>query len=274
MTAYESKSSSSNIPFLVSLCSTGNRACDLVSFLDGAAKLGFDGVELWDEHLRTYLNNGGNLASVAANLSARGLRVTTIASRAEVIEPAAADAAVALAAELSEWAAEIGRPGVRMFVDWVASEEASEEQWERAVAGVRRMADAASPHGVIILLETHHGQLTDTTKTTLEMIRQVDRDNVRVILDIYNLFHMGEEPLEALPLLYPYTVNVHLKNGSHSPEGKVSYGKLLTEGDMAVEPFLHALWAIGYRGFTAVEWFGDDYWGSAAKELAYLRGFS
>lgn len=164
----------------------------------------------------------------------------------------------------------LGAPWVRLLLDWIGSAQADEEHWRRAAEGLRRMSRTAEEYGVAIVLETHQEQLTDTAATTLKLLQLVGTDNVKVNLDIFNLFHMGEEPLRALDALWPHTVNVHLKNGVRDASGTVRYGIRLRDGEMNFKPFLAEIHRRRHDGFAAVEWFGERFWEAAKEELNWL----
>ena len=105
----------------------------------------------------------------------------------------------------------------------------------------------------------------DTTASTLEILRRVARENLKVLLDIHNLFAMSEDPVEALHELYSHTVHVHLKNFHGN---KICY---LDEGDMDYQPFISVLRSKGYSRYLSVEWFGEEPWGAAEREISTLR---
>ena len=67
------------------------------------------------------------------------------------------------------------------------------EDWKYSVEGVRELADAAKPYGidlgmeVINRFETH---ILNTSEEGVEFVKEVDKDNVKVMLDT---FHMNIE---------------------------------------------------------------------------------
>ncbi|NLC47314.1 MAG: sugar phosphate isomerase/epimerase, partial [Firmicutes bacterium] len=124
--------------------------------------------------------------------------------------------------------------------------------------------------GIGFAVETHQGQLADTTRSTLRLVLQVDEENFGVNLDIHNLFAVGEDPVSALRLLAPYVVHVHAKNADETSR---KYGVPLAKGNMDYAPFLQELSEIGYGGYVSIEWFGEGAVENAASELAFLRKF-
>ncbi|MDF2927751.1 MAG: hypothetical protein K0R57_6665 [Paenibacillaceae bacterium] len=256
----------------ISLCSTGNKEENLESIISRSAGLGYDGIEIWQGHLQACLTADGGIERLCKLLQENSLQATVIAAAtAFMTEELLLTPALDEVEQLCENARKLGGAHVRLFLDWIGSAEATEEQWMRAVHGLKAICAAAERNGIFIIMETHHGQLTDTTTATLRLLDLVDSPQLKVNLDIYNLFHLGEDPLQALEALWPHTVNVHLKNGRHAPGGKVRYGYPLQDGEMDFKPFLQRLRQLGYSGFAAIEWFGDNYWEAAESELQWLK---
>lgn len=79
---------------------------------------------------------------------------------------------------------------------------------------VRAVADLFADRGVRLALET--GQ--ETAATLVGLLSDLDRESVGVNFDPANmiLYGMGD-PIEALQLLLPHVVQVHLKDANTSP---------------------------------------------------------
>ena len=77
-------------------------------------------------------------------------------------------------------------------LDWYSTVNKPED-WKYSVEGVRELADAAKPYGidlgmeVINRFETH---ILNTSEEGVEFVKEVDKDNVKVMLDT---FHMNIE---------------------------------------------------------------------------------
>jgi 3-dehydroshikimate dehydratase len=95
--------------------------------------------------------------------------------------------------------------------------------------------------------------------------------NLSVNLDIYNLYAVGEDPVQSLKRLYPWIHHVHLKNRTRSAsDGKTDLP--LAQGDMNYREFLLALADLNYGGYVSVEWFGKAPDQAAVREMTYLQG--
>jgi 3-dehydroshikimate dehydratase len=169
------------------------------------------------------------------------------------------------AREFGFYSKTLGNAAVRVFVGPPGSRGATEAHWLAVVEGLQRICDENPT--ITFCLETHQDQLMDTTASTLEIIRRVGRRNLKVLLDIHNLFAMGEDPIEALRQLFPHIAHVHVKNFRGE---KVCY---LDEGDMNYLPFISALRSAGYSRYLSVEWFGEEAWSAAEHEISILRSW-
>ncbi|ANE48544.1 hypothetical protein SY83_22190 [Paenibacillus swuensis] len=259
----------------LSLCSVGCKTEGLEEIIPKTAAVGFQGVEIWSGHADQYRKRYGELNSLAVMLNQYHVTPTVIAGYSEFVRLEGGQALAALRDHLSpliEDAVDIGAPYIRLFTDWIPSASYDERQKRRLFEGLRMAGQMAEDAGKTLILETHNDQWTDSTETTLEIIHAAQSPCVRVNLDIYNLYHMGEDPLEALEKLWPHTVNVHLKNGVHAPDGTVSYGVPIGDGEMDFIPVIEVLKSCNYQGYLAVEWFGDSFWESVQAEYDWIAG--
>ncbi|RED52612.1 sugar phosphate isomerase/epimerase family protein [Cohnella lupini] len=260
----------------LSLCSIGGREAPLEEAAALASRLNYEGIELYEPHIDRYIQEGGTIGQLTALLAYVHQLTPTVVSTYGRFLGGAEEYRRCLERfenRLLPWATSVGQAPVpiRVFTDWIGSKEATVAQWKTMAGGLRELAGLAAPLGVVLLLETHQEQPTDTNDSTLRLLEDVGMDNVRVNLDVFNLYQIGEEPLRTLERLYPFISNIHLKNGFLTAGGKADYGKLLGEGDMDFVPFLRALKTLGYDGWMGVEWFGGEFAEAAALEIDWLK---
>lgn len=247
-----------------SFCSIALKEEPLAEIAARVAAIGYDGIEIWGPHLEQFLANQ-EIAVLSGLLERHHLQAACLSPYFDFVSSAEkAQESIAAAQRYAAYAEALHCERIRVFTGPAGSAQATEEQWDRAVESLRAVCDA-SP--CTFVLEVHPNNLMDTTEATIELLRRVHRENLRVNLDIYNLFEIGEPVLWALNELYPYTAHTHLKNRR---EGKPA---LLEEGGMEYEPFLTALQERWYDGYLSVEWFGPDPYWAAEQDLAYLRTF-
>jgi len=249
------------------MCSIAWKPDPIESVLPLIAAAGYTGAELWGPHLDRYVEAAGSLDPLVAQLDRLGLQVPMISAYFDLLnEP---DEGIAIATRHLHYALRVGAPLVRMFTGGGSSAGANEADWAIIAEVLGEICALAAPYHVTFALETHDGHLHDTTAGTLRLLDAVNRPNLGVNLDIYNLVARGEAPLWALEQLWPWLRIVHLKNvrtidGAPQPCG-------LAEGEMDYVPFLRALAARGYEGYVSIEWFGAAPERAAATELAFLR---
>jgi 3-dehydroshikimate dehydratase len=251
---------------LISFCSIAFRESKIEDLVPGIARLGYDGIEIWGNHLMEFHRREGEMTTLINLLGDARLSVPVISPYFSFTEgEEKLSSSFQTAKEFVSYSKILQNAAVRVFVGPPGSRDAGEAQWSAVVGSLQRMCDENPT--VTFCLETHQGQLMDTTASTLEIIRRVGRKNLKVLLDIHNLFAVGEDPVEALRQLYPHIAHVHVKSLRGE---KVCY---LDEGDMNYLPFFSALRSSGYNRYLSVEWFGEQVWSAAEHEISILRSW-
>lgn len=132
-------------------------------------------------------------------------------------------------------------------------------KWNRAVDGIREVADWANDLGITLVLQNHAPVLTPGYEDVLAMTREIDRKNVKICLDV-PLFYDRQsddyvrESVEKCKDLLAYT-HYGAWNFSESPDGDVlqdpapSFG-----GKINYETFIDALQTINYQGYLVSEY--------------------
>jgi len=274
----------------ISFCSIAFRKnqSSLREIIPRLAHLGYDGLEIWGNHLSGGIAQAREIKKCSDKF---GLRIPMISpyfnftgSRENWAK------SLSEADRLIELAMVLEAPLIRVFTGVVGSKEADRNQWENCVQGIRELAIMASEKGIRLALETHPSTLVDTVDSTLALLEKVQAENLKVNLDIYHLWEVHQDPLRVLDLLYPHVAHVHAKNAFFSQviRGKEPHPFLhdqqaaqefsgiapLKAGEMKYEPFLKELVKRKFSGFVSVEWFGDNIFERAELDLAYLRQFT
>jgi len=251
-----------------SMCSIGWRDESVETAVAAISQAGYVGVEMWQPHVQRHLDAGGSVASLNALVQNHALKVPMLSGYYDLAEHP--EESLLALEHHAEQAATLKAPLLRMFTGGESSTEASLATWDAVTKALRRACDIAATLGLGIALETHEGNLHDTTESTLHLLRAVARPNLFVNLDIYNLFAIGEDPIAALARLGPHVRMVHLKNAIRKDKSR-RLGIPLAEGDMPYGPFLRALADSGYDGYASIEWFGPAPAEAAVSELCYLQ---
>ncbi len=251
-----------------SICSIAWRDDPIEAVLPIAAQAGYLGVEVWQPHVQRLLDEAGSLAPLQRLLAEHDLAVPMLSGYYDLaLQPQESLDALATHAQQ---AVALGAPLLRMFAGGESSHEATLAVWNQVVAALQQACDQVAPLGLAIALETHQGNLHDSTPSTLRLLERVDRPNLCVNLDIYNLYAIGEDPCEAWQRLRPHVRIIHLKNALRQGQSR-RLGIPLAEGEMPYGPFLRAVGDSDYDGFASVEWFGPEPAQAAFGEISYLR---
>jgi sugar phosphate isomerase/epimerase len=132
-------------------------------------------------------------------------------------------------------------------------------KWNRAVDGIREVADWAADMGITLALQNHAPVITPGYEDALAMMQEVDRPNVKLCLDAL-LFYERQSPEyihEAVQACGPHIVFTHYGawNFDESANGEVvqqpapSFGGLIN-----YEAFVGELQKIGYEGYLTSEY--------------------
>lgn len=148
--------------------------------------------------------------------------------------------------------AELGVPSFACHIGFVP-EDKSDPNYVAVRDLVRRICDYTAQYRMTLALET--GQ--EPAHLMKAFIEDVGGDNLRINFDPANLILYGAgDPIEALEVLAPWVVSVHVKDGKWpSPEKPGSLGTEmpLGEGSVGIDRFVAKLKAIGYTGPLTIE---------------------
>ena len=180
-----------------------------------------------------------------------------------------------------ELARDLGVPMVKIFAAWpgvINDEEAIAmyspyergnhykrlyppdlRRWQRAIDGIREVADWASDLGITLALQNHAPVITPGYEDALAMMQEVERPNVKLCLDALLFYERqsAEYIKEAVQACGPHIVLTHYGawNFDQSPNGDVvqqpapSFGGLIN-----YEAFVRELRSIGYDGYLVSEY--------------------
>ena len=131
--------------------------------------------------------------------------------------------------------------------------------WKRAVAGLRESADYAAERGIRLALQNHAPVLRPGYEDTLAMMRDVDRPNVGLCLDV-PLFHERQSDdyvREAVRACGEHVLLTHFGawNFTESAEGTVVQTPAPSVGGpINYRAFLAELERAGYDGYLVAEY--------------------
>ena len=102
------------------------------------------------------------------------------------------------------------------------SEMSREKTEELAAQALRELSDYAAPKNVKIALETVTIMQTNFINTLAEglrMVKQVDRENCRLMMDVFHLNLEEKDLFEAIRTYSPYNIHVHLADNNRRYPG-------------------------------------------------------
>lgn len=181
--------------------------------------------------------------------------------------------------------------GTNVVTSHIGVVDASAQIRAALLDACRELAQYAASKNITVAIETGP-ETADVLRTFLD---DLATPGIGVNLDPANLVMVcRDDPVAAVGKLAPYIVHTHAKDGRnlHRCDPRVVYGAFdagaypdiekdlgapfvelpLGEGDVAWQPYLKALDAIGYRGFLTIEREeGDDRIGDITRGVRFLR---
>jgi sugar phosphate isomerase/epimerase len=142
-----------------------------------------------------------------------------------------------------------------------------DQAWKQIVDFLRLANDVARPKGIVIAIEplrTQESNIINTGAEAQKLVHEVNRPNVRMIIDYYHLSVMKEDP-EIIWRARKDIVHFHFAN----PNGRI-WPKSASE-DPEYAQFFAMVKKIKFRGGISIEGRGDID-ADAAQSLAFFRG--
>lgn len=131
--------------------------------------------------------------------------------------------------------------------------------WNRAIEGIREVADWASDMGITLLLQNHAPVLSPGYEDTLAMLEELDRKNIKMCLDVPLFFdrQKTEYVKEAIEKCKDHIAYTHYgawnfrqnANGDIEQEPAPTHG-----GKINYETFIAGLQEIDYKGYLVSEY--------------------
>jgi len=178
--------------------------------------------------------------------------IPTVQRTVGLIPPATRAEREARTLEISDFAAELGVPGIALHVGFVP-EDNRDQNYIVVREMVRHICDHAARHGQTFALET--GQ--EGADTLLDFFLDVNRENLRINFDPANMILYGTgDPVAAIDVLQQHVVTVHAKDGDWPPKGvpgALGTEKPLGQGAVGMERFIAKLRQIHYKGPLCIE---------------------
>lgn len=144
-----------------------------------------------------------------------------------------------------------------------------EKAWGQIVELSRLISDMARPYNIIIAVEPLRREecnIINKTIEGLEIVKEIDRDNVRLLIDFYHLRSEGEDP-KIIKECDGYITHVHFARF----EGR-TFPKEIGEDEYYI-PFIESLKSINYQERISVEAYSKDFYRDAVASLQFLKRY-
>jgi sugar phosphate isomerase/epimerase len=153
---------------------------------------------------------------------------------------------------VSDFAASLGVGSIGCHVGFIP-EDTTHPDYIAVREMVRRVADHAAKNGQTFALET--GQ--EAAHVLQRFLKDVGRPNVGINFDPANMILYGTgDPIEALTVLAPLVLSVHVKDGDWPPRDQpqtLGIERPLGQGSVGISRFVEKLKEIGFRGPLNIE---------------------
>jgi sugar phosphate isomerase/epimerase len=223
-----------------------------------AAHAGYDGIELRfvegeDSLWKLAAFSGTQIAATKRALTDHGLTIPCVDTSCRFHSPDAREreAAIVEGERMSDLAAELGAPGIRVFGDTIQPGANRDATRSWIAESIRNLADRTAKKGVEVWLETH-GDFVAADETAA-ILRECGSPGIGAVWDPVNsLIASGESLAEGAALLGSAICHVHVKDFQHGTEGVLYV--LTGEGAFPWHDLSHTLKQLQYDRFVSFEW--------------------
>jgi hydroxypyruvate isomerase len=145
-----------------------------------------------------------------------------------------------------------------------------QEQWASLVEGAKRCGDLAAKAGITLIVEplnakvNHKGYFLDSCVAGLQLMKEVEHPNVRLLFDIYHEQVQVGNVIRTILAAMPYVKVFHIADNP----GRNDPGT----GEMNYENIYKAIRKAGYEGYMTMEYLPlGDQTASLEKALKGMR---
>ncbi|MFF2447433.1 sugar phosphate isomerase/epimerase family protein [Neobacillus sp. NPDC058068] len=237
----------------------------ILEFIDYAASIGVEGVELLDIY---WTNEEVEIPLVLSLLKEKNLQVSAydITNNFVNASKEERDLEAARVRKSIDIAKKLNTTMVRIFSGDVQEGVSFEQGKQWIIEGLKESAKYAEENGVILGIE-NHGYFAGHSAQVAELIEAVDSPNVQSTLDTGNFLLVDEDPKAAVTALRHYAVHVHFKDfvavdndydgpAFKSISGNKFVGTAAGEGSIDLKHVISELNSVHYKGWLSVEFEG------------------
>jgi len=218
----------------------GQARLSLEEFLDKAAELGYDAVELMCKrpHLSPLDFSTRSLRRLARRAEAAGIEIGTLAAYTDFTAGAIhgeipqVEMQIAAVERLSEMAGELGAGIVRVFTGYEVDPDKWHAERQTCIAALRECGDRAARHGVAVGLQNHHDYGVGVADYAA-LMEEIDHENVRAMFDAWSISKQdGVDLRAAAKRMAPMMVQTTTADYQRFPQYRYEGGLLNYERTM------------------------------------------
>ncbi len=256
-------------------------ACPEWSFqqiVSGASQYGYDGIELRVVSGTVDLWNledftPGKLPSSRRRAQDAGLATPCLGTSASFhsADTTERHRNIDVAMRMVEIAIGLGCPAIRVFGDRIQPGNTRAETQAWVADALAQLADALTPTGIEVWLETH-GDFT-TAEQVAVLLNQANNPAIGIIWDPANAFAVDGKLPSITPAIASRIRHVHLKDLKRTDSGTTQGAQYVLpgDGDFPFDEMFAQLEQASFQNFVSFEW--EKFWHPelAAPEVALPR---
>jgi sugar phosphate isomerase/epimerase len=237
-----------------------------------ARETGWDGIFVRQEHVRRYLAEEPDAATLRAAFAGLGPINLGALPDVERWRPAEHAAMLAEAAALTELAVEIGASSVQLLTGPVApggaysgpADLSTSELRRVTAAAIRSVADLGASDGLRYYLEPIAWTPLSTLAEAALTIDAAERDNVGLVLDFWHLWQRGTTP-DQLARLDPRIIHGVDLGDALGPAGNPMTDQRSRrvwpgDGEIPLQEWVDAIRSTGFDGWWDNELYSPTHW--------------
>ena len=225
----------------------------LLDWLDMAAEVGLDGIEMYDRYLDSF--EPDYLKQVSEDCRQRGLEISMLTGYGDLARPG--DAQTAPGASRADAIAEVKRNVDAALILGTDIVRVVGGMWPEGIEpdavltnvaeGLRECLSYATPKGVLLGFEDHPDVGTKISDF-IEIIRRTDSEDLKVNLDTSNPLVSKDDSVELTELVKDRVIHVHVSDRHADLEHAV-----VGEGVVEFPRIFSILKAAGFDGWLSME---------------------
>jgi len=236
--------------------------------IEVAAEAGYEAIELWHDHIDTFVEEGGSVADIRTAVDDHGLAVPTTIYLAGWFESSGDEYAAAVEECKRRMAdsAAVGAPHI------IAGPPGGMADYDMGAVHYRELLELGASLGVKPAMEfLGFVEQLNTIEDALEVMNRSGHVDATTVLDPFHIFRGGGS-VESISKLSGRQIAVsHFNDVPAEPARELQHDKdrvMPGDGHFDLARYLELLLATGYDRYLSLELFREDLWQQDPLEVA------